>query len=164
MFAMIRDTNGKYFGGTNPNPITCWTCHRGAAKPTSGQFRKSWRALQSLPEDRKKVIDDLTASLGENKDKPAGEVFHNIQFFKTVPVPSNLLRIMSVYTVVLGVDCSHCHVVGAWEKDDKPAKRMVITMNQVVKDVNAQLFPDQQPKVACYTCHRGAEKPVNIPK
>ena len=162
MFAMIRDTNGKYFGGTNPNPITCWTCHRGAAKPTSGQ-QEITAGLQSLPEDRKKVIDDLTASLGENKDKPAGEVFHNIQFFKTVPA-SNLLRIMSVYTVVLGVDCSHCHVVGAWEKDDKPAKRMVITMNHVVQDVNAQLFVDQPAKVACYTCHRGAEKPVNIPK
>jgi hypothetical protein len=101
--------------------------------------------------------------LGENKDKPAGEVFHNIQFFKAVPA-SNLLRIMSVYTVALGVDCSHCHVVGAWEKDDKPAKRMVITMNHVVQDVNAQLFVDQPAKVACYTCHRGAEKPVNIPK
>jgi hypothetical protein len=162
MFAMIRDTNGKYFGGTNPNPITCWTCHRGAAKPTSGQ-QEIMAGLQSLPEDRKKVIDDLTASLGENKDKLAGEVFHNIQFFKTVPA-SNLLRIMSVYTVVLGVDCSHCHVVGAWEKDDKPAKRMVITMNHVVQDVNAQLFVDQPAKVACYTCHRGAEKPVNIPK
>ena len=36
MFAMIRSTNEKYFSGANPNPITCWTCHRGAAKPTSG--------------------------------------------------------------------------------------------------------------------------------
>jgi hypothetical protein len=102
------------------------------------------------------------ADLGENKDKPAGEVFHNIQFFKGVPA-SRLLKIMSVYTVVLGVDCSHCHVVGKWEKDDKPAKRTVITMNHVVDDVNQELF-DGQPKVACYTCHRGAEKPENIKK
>ncbi len=47
---------------------------------------------------------------------------------------------MNVYTIALGVDCSHCHVVGAWEKDDKPAKRVVMTMNHVVQDVNAQLF------------------------
>ena len=162
MFAMIGDTNKKYFNGANPNPITCWTCHRGAAKPTSGQ-QELMAGLQSLPEDRKKVIADLTSSLGENKDKPAEEVFHNIQFFKGVPA-SRLLRVMSVYTVALGVDCSHCHVVGEWEKDDKPAKRTVITMNQVVKDVNTQLFGDAPAKVACYTCHRGAEKPVNIPK
>lgn len=162
MFAMIRDTNSKYFSGTNPNPITCWTCHRGAAKPDSGQH-EIMAGLQTLPEDRKKMIDDLTASLDENKDKPAGEVFHNIQFFKGLPA-GNLLHVMSVYTVVLGVDCSHCHVAGAWEKDDKPAKRTVITMNHVVQDVNQQLFGDQPGKVACYTCHRGAEKPVNIPK
>ena len=162
MFAMIGDTNKKYFSGESPNPITCWTCHRGAAKPTSGQ-QEIMTGLQNLPEDRKKLIDDLIAGLGDNKDKPAGEVFHNIQFFKAIRA-SQLVRIMSVYTVALGVDCSHCHTVGEWEKDDKPAKRMVITMNQVVKDVNAQLFPDQPQKVACYTCHRGAEKPVNIPK
>jgi len=162
MFAMIGDTNKKYFSGSTPNPITCWTCHRGAAKPTSGQ-QEIMAGLQNLPEDRKKLIDDLTASLGDNKDKPAGEVFHNIQFFKALPA-SRLLRVMSIYTVALGVDCSHCHVVGAWEKDDKPAKRMVITMNHVVQDVNLQLFPDQPGKVACYTCHRGAEKPVNQPK
>jgi photosynthetic reaction center cytochrome c subunit len=162
MFAMLRSTNTKYFSGENPNPITCWTCHRGAAKPTSGQ-QEIMAGLQSLPQDRRKVIDDLTASLGENKDKPAEEVFHNIQFFKGIPA-WRLLRIMSVYTVALGVDCSHCHVIGAWEKDDKPAKRTVITMNHVVQDVNAQLFGDQPAKVACYTCHRGAEKPVNIPK
>ena len=162
MFAMIGDTNKKYFSGANPNPITCWTCHRGAAKPTSGQS-EIMAGLQNLPEDRKKTIDDLTASLEANKDKPAEEVFHNIQFFRGIPA-SRLLRIMSVYTVALGVDCSHCHVIGAWEKDDKPAKRTVITMNHVVQDVNAQLFGDQPAKVACYTCHRGAEKPVNIPK
>jgi Photosynthetic reaction centre cytochrome C subunit len=162
MFAMIRDTNAKYFSGANPNPITCWTCHRGAAKPTSGQ-QEIMAGLQSLPEDRKKLIDDLAAELGDNKDKPAEAVFHNIQFFKGFPA-ARLLRVMSVYTVALGVDCSHCHVVGAWEKDDKPAKRTVITMNHVVQDVNAQLFGDQPAKVACYTCHRGAEKPVNIPK
>jgi hypothetical protein len=162
MFAMIRDTNDKYFSGANPNPITCWTCHRGAAKPTSG-LQEIMAGLRSLPEQRKKIIEDLTAGLGDNKDKPAAEVFHNIQFFKTIPA-SNLLRIMSVYTVALGVDCSHCHVVGAWEKDDIPAKRMVITMNHVVQDVNQELFAGQPAKVACYTCHRGAEKPVNLPK
>jgi hypothetical protein len=162
MFAMIGDTNKKYFSGENPDPITCWTCHRGAAKPTSGQ-QEIMAAMQNLPEDRKKLIADITASLGENKDKPAGEVFHNIQFFKALPA-ARLLTVMNVYTIALGVDCSNCHVIGAWEKDDKPAKRMVMTMNHVVADVNAQLFPDQPAKVACYTCHRGAEKPVNIPK
>jgi hypothetical protein len=162
MFAMIGDTNKKYFSGENPDPITCWTCHRGTSKPTSGQ-QEIMAAMQNLPEDRKKLIADITASLGENKDKPAGEVFHNIQFLKGIPA-ARLLNVMNVYTIALGVDCSNCHVVGAWEKDDKPAKRAVMTMNHVVADVNAQLFPDQPLKVACYTCHRGAEKPVNIPK
>ncbi len=161
MFATMDHMNEKYFSGTNPNPITCWTCHRGDPKPTTG-LQEIMTGLQDLPAQRKEAIDGVMADLGENKDKPAGEVFHNIQFFKGVPA-SRLLKIMSVYTVVLGVDCGHCHVVGKWEKDDKPAKRTVITMNHVVDDVNQELF-DGQPKVACYTCHRGVEKPENIKK
>jgi photosynthetic reaction center cytochrome c subunit len=33
MFLMVRGINQNNFAGTNP--VTCWTCHRGEAKPQS---------------------------------------------------------------------------------------------------------------------------------
>jgi hypothetical protein len=33
MFGMVRAIGKDYFDGSNP--VTCWTCHRGAAKPQS---------------------------------------------------------------------------------------------------------------------------------
>jgi hypothetical protein len=33
MFRMVRAIGSDYFKGSNP--VTCWTCHRGAAKPQS---------------------------------------------------------------------------------------------------------------------------------
>ena len=33
MFKMVRAMGQEYFPGSNP--VTCWTCHRGQAKPQS---------------------------------------------------------------------------------------------------------------------------------
>jgi hypothetical protein len=159
MFAMLRNTNTKFFD--QANNITCWTCHRGSPTPVSGE-KEIPAAMGQLPEDRKKLVNDLIAGLGDDKDKPAGTVFHNVKLFTAMPA-QRMLRVMTVYTIVLGVDCSYCHTVGEWEKDNKPAKQAVARMQQMQASVNQELF-DGQPKVACYTCHRGAAKPENLPK
>ncbi len=74
-----------------------------------------------------------------------------------------IVRVMSVFTVVLGVDCSHCHIADQWDDEDKPAKEIAREMLRMVRDINQQLF-DGQPRVACWTCHRGAVKPEAAPK
>lgn len=93
--------------------------------------------------------------------KPAEEVYKNIQIMKGVPAP----RVMSVMANLnrwLGVECSHCHVADAFEKDDKPAKQTARKMFQMVRQIASEYFPAQNP-VTCWTCHRGAAKPQSLP-
>ena len=94
---------------------------------------------------------------GGKKGMPAPK---NLQVLK-VP-PTNLLATMNAYRVALGVQCTFCHMQGDFASDENPFKataRMMITM---VQDINAK-FPDGQEHVTCYTCHRGANKPLTEP-
>ena len=67
----------------------------------------------------------------------------------------------------LGVDCTHCHVsMTDRASDDKPTKliarkmfTMTLQLNEELKDVGTPA-PAGEQKVTCYTCHRGALKPL----
>ncbi len=92
-------------------------------------------------------------------DKPAEQVYKNIQVMKGVPA-SRLLPAMNRLTQFLGVDCAYCHVPDAFDKDDKPAKQTARKMFELVRTINATLNTNT---VTCYTCHRGQPKPVSMP-
>ena len=102
--------------------------------------------------------------VGANGEKPAAEVFKNIQVFKGLPA-ARLGGIMGNWTRVLGVKCDHCHVVGQWDKDDKPEKQIARDMVTMVGKINNESLKaiknlkSEKPSVSCYTCHRGAAKP-----
>jgi Photosynthetic reaction centre cytochrome C subunit len=79
---------------------------------------------------------------------------------------------MRGFTAALGVECSHCHVGGQQEraKDDNPKKAIARKMLQMTAAINKDLLKDVgEPaangtaKVTCFTCHRGAIKPLNAP-
>jgi hypothetical protein len=101
---------------------------------------------------------------GGRDDKPAAEVFKNIQQFKTLPA-GRLAGIMQNWTRVLGVKCNHCHTLGAWEKEDLPTKQVAREMVQMTGKINNDLLKSiknlksERPSVSCYTCHRGQAKP-----
>ncbi len=153
-------TNVTHAYFEDQNKVTCWTCHHGTPKPSNGG-EKIAAGMTNLPDSRRQIVAALTEKLGENKDKPAGEVFENIQMFKDMQA-RHLLSLMGVLTVVLDVDCSHCHVPNAWAKDDKAPKQTARKMFQMLPDINHQLF-DGPPKAACWTCHRGSTKPESLP-
>ena len=93
------------------------------------------------------------------EEKPAEQVYKNIQLMKGVPA-SRLLSGMNRLTQFLGVDCAYCHVPDAFDKDDKPAKQTARKMFELVRTINATLKTNS---VTCYTCHRGQPKPVSMP-
>ncbi len=69
---------------------------------------------------------------------------------------------MQFITASLGVECDYCHVQGAFEKDDKKPKQAARKMMQMMMVINQENFDDHR-EVTCYSCHRGAIKPVAIP-
>jgi hypothetical protein len=81
-------------------------------------------------------------------------------------------QLMRTFTVGLGVECSHCHVGTPQEraKDDKPEKLEARKMIKMMMAINDDFLKDVgEPaaagtfKVTCYTCHRGALKPLTAP-
>jgi hypothetical protein len=105
---------------------------------------------------------------GGRDDKPAGEVFKNVQALKNMPA-GRLAGVMNGWTKALGVKCNHCHTPGAWEKEDLPAKQIAREMMALTSRINNESFKEiknlksERPSISCYTCHRGAAKPETAP-
>lgn len=118
------------------------------------------------PFDQAQALADLRKAIAGQESKPAAEVFKNIQMHKTMPA-GRMLRVMELgYARSLGVNCTHCHVAGAWEKEDKPTKQIARDMSAMVLAINNDQLKNiknlKGPNaiVNCTTCHRGQTKPA----
>jgi photosynthetic reaction center cytochrome c subunit len=93
--------------------------------------------------------------------KTTEQAYKNIQVLKGQPA-DQLIPAMQFITASLGVECDFCHVQGAFDKDDKKPKQIARKMMQMMTVINQENF-DSHREVTCYSCHRGAAKPVATP-
>ena len=100
-----------------------------------------------------------TTSQDGKKEKTVEEEYKNIQTLKGMPA-KELMGAMQFFAKSLGVDCTHCHVLNEFEKDDKPAKLNARKMFELMRFINRR--PETR-HVTCYTCHRGNAQPERIP-
>ena len=100
------------------------------------------------------------SSSGES-GKTAEQVYKNIEVLKGVPA-GRIIPAMQFVTASLGVECNYCHVEGHLEKDDKKPKQVARDMMQMMFALNKNNFEGHR-EVTCYSCHRGAPKPLTIP-
>ncbi len=98
----------------------------------------------------------------EALNKTAAELFQNIQIFKGVPA-KRIPQVMNNFSRWLGVNCAHCHDLNAYEKDDNPPKQTARKMFAMVRKINQENDFGGTNPVTCWTCHRGAAKPQNLP-
>ena len=144
-----------------------------ALGPTIGRAQASQdtTAQVAKPFDQALALENLRKAIAGQENKPAEEVFKNIQMFKGMPA-GRLLRVMELgFARSLGVNCTHCHVPEAWDKEDKPTKQIARDMNAMVGVINnEQLKKIKNLKgpnsiINCTTCHRGQIKPaLNLPE
>ena len=145
MFDMLGYIEGTYFD--HKNKVTCWACHRGhpdQPKPTEKPLQDAAEIIRLDPVDA---------------NKPAEEMFKNIQTLKGVPA-GRFPLIMNFFSQSLGVKCSHCHVQDQWAKDDVEAKKTARKMLGMVTDVIHKYYGKGGP-IGCYGCHEGKVKPEN---
>ena len=104
------------------------------------------------------------------------EKFTNLQVLPKTITRAEILPIMKGFALNLGARCEHCHVGEGndlskfdFASDTKPAKsvarrmmKMVATLNETVAGI-IEPAPEGKPKITCFTCHRGALKPLTAP-
>ena len=103
------------------------------------------------------------------------EKFTNLQVLpKEIQRPA-LVSVMRSFAMELGVRCEHCHVGEGndlskfdFAADTKAPKAVARTMMKMLVTINNESLkgvgdPARQPKVTCYTCHRGTTKPLTAP-
>jgi hypothetical protein len=116
---------------------------------------KTASASQAFDQEAK--LAELRKKIAGRENEPAEAVFKNIQFLKGVPA-GRLLAVMRLgYSRSLGVNCTHCHVVDEWEKDDKPTKQTARDMAQMVRTINNDVLKNiknlksESPVINCTT-------------
>lgn len=121
---------------------------------------------QAKPFDQVAALAELKAAIAGREEMPAVEVFKNIKQYRNATA-GRFLRIMEYgYTVSLGVDCTHCHIPGQWDSDEKAAKQIARDMKVMLGVINDDLLKkipnlrSTNPSVNCSTCHRGQTRPA----
>src|SRR5260370_34295763 len=93
--------------------------------------------------------------------KLAAEEYKNIHALKGIPAEQSIPSMPFIATSP-GVECRYCHVAHANEKDDKKPKVTARKMINMMMAINKDNFEGKR-EVTCYSCHRGAAKPVGTP-
>jgi len=118
----------------------------------------------SVEKDRTRLFNEELAWIAGRENQPAESVYKNIKLFKGQPA-SRVLNVMARgFSPALGVSCSHCHVVGEYDREDKPTKQIARDMFAMVNGINTELkkipnIKSTNPTVNCSTCHRGQTRP-----
>jgi len=142
MFRMVRTISREL----NTNRVTCYTCHRGHARPEPGP-----KELQDKSEEAAKQTAD--------NRRPAEQAYKNIQVLKGMTA-GELTLVMSNFSSALGVDCTFCHDMTGFDKDTKAQKITARKMLNMTSAVAREHFGGRSP-VDCYTCHRGKPQPLS---
>ena len=127
-------------------------------------------ARDSVTLERERYVAEVRRAIAGKEALPASQVFKNVKTMGDFPA-GRLLAVMNIgYGKSLGVSCTHCHVAGEWDREDKPQKQIARDMSAMAARINNELLkPIANLKgpnavVNCTTCHRGQVKPaLNLP-
>lgn len=170
--ACVATTNTPAPATTTPSPTVTvvgaavapnGAVTRGTRPPLSDSARARRDSINAFKRDS--LMRVVLASIAGRENMPAESVFKNIKIFKGVPA-ARVVNIMGRgFSPALGVSCGFCHVVGAYEKEDREEKQTARVMYAMVEAINKDYLmkiaePGRNPPtVNCSTCHRGMTRP-----
>jgi hypothetical protein len=106
------------------------------------------------------ALAGLFASSAAAQDLPSEPT--NLQVLPKTTTIAELKTIMVGVATAMGEKCAFCHDVKNYASDENEKKKTARKMFAMVRDINAQFFTyEGAPQITCYTCHRGASKPVH---
>lgn len=80
----------------------------------------------------------------------------------SLPAQEDTNARMARWSTALGVQCTHCHVDGAWTDASKPSFDFARRMSRMLQGINAGPL-DGIEAITCWTCHRGQTRPARLP-
>ena len=104
---------------------------------------------------------------GPNQGPQMSEtVFKDVQVLKGIPA-DEFMDAMGMFASSLGYDCVSCHSPEIYNSRDgfavaTPAIQRARGMIGMVTAINRSYF-DGQPRVSCFTCHHGQDRPEFVP-
>ena len=109
------------------------------------------------------------AAPGQNAQQApvmAGDVFKSVTLLKGIPVDT-FFESMGMFASSMGNDCTFCHVKEAYfdrAKFAEPTPKIVRARGMIamMNTINQNYFRGE-PRVTCFTCHRGNNSPVRDP-
>ena len=117
----------------------------------------------------------VSAVAAETERNYAVPPYKNLKVLPKNISRANLLATMKSFSQSLGVRCTYCHV----GEDDKPLSAMDFAsekkankaiardMLRLVNRLNRRDLPSigglSEPRITCYTCHRGSKEPARTP-
>jgi len=124
---------------SQPTPVTTVAV---TPTPTNGprpQLSDSARARRDSINAfrRDSLMKVVLLSIAGKENLPAESVFKNIKIFKGVPA-GRVVNIMGRgFSPALGVSCGFCHVIGAYDKEDREEKQTARVMYAMVNAINS---------------------------
>lgn len=145
MFQLLGFIKSTYFA--RQPKVSCWTCHR--AESTPAKLTPDEAAAQRIA-----TMVNVAAA---DRDKPAEQVFKNIQALKGIPA-GQLPAVMATVSRSLGARCNFCHNPDDFASDEKDAKKTAREMMTMVGGINRQFYSGDG-TVGCFSCHHGRQTP-----
>lgn len=98
--------------------------------------------------------------------------FKNLKVLDKNISSDDLKLIMKSFKTALGVKCNFCHAESKTDpkkldfaSDENKHKNIARGMMRMAMRINKKYFRDEkEPKVTCFTCHRGDKEPKEAPK
>ncbi len=97
----------------------------------------------------------------QTQTQTAGQKFKNIKVLTDMPA-DQLGKVMNQVSASLAVNCSYCHVIDQWEKDDKKEKEDARNMFKMMFGINKTYFNGRS-EITCNSCHNGRNRPTPSP-
>ena len=153
--------------GRQPEPAKTEVARLDGAAPATATAAAPAATPAKPKFDEARALADLRKEIAGKENEPAGKVFMDIDVMQNVTAGQLLAIMEKGYARSLGVTCTHCHIPGQWESNEKKEKEAARGMIRMNATINNELLPkvrgldtDHKPLVNCTTCHRGQVRPA----
>ena len=122
-------------------------------------MRRRWIVLVLLSVATASLLHASREARAERVDAGTGYELENVEVLDPSMRLADARIYMKEMNDALGLQCRDCHDLRNFSSDDNELKLAAREMMKMQRDLNAQWFPGEEPRITCWTCHRGERIP-----